>query len=254
MSFFKKIVALICGEKEERYTGPCYFDLLFTKNVPHVLEQILFSLDYGSFKRCLRVNKAWNKLLNSESFQKKTRHIFQKEINLECERRLWKASKDGKVEEVRRLLLNKMLDVNHEEEEWWSDHDDSYDSWYFKDPYGPLSMAAKYGHEEVVSLLLDGGADPNKANPRGRTALHLAARRGHTSIAKTLIDRGAYVNFTDEHGQTPLHKAAPNYKVCKRVYKLLESRGANDNMRDKWNLTPCYYMGMSIASGHKNCY
>ena len=145
MSFFKKIVALICGEKEELYTGPCYFDILFTKNVPHVLEQILFSLDYGSFKRCLRVNKAWNKLLNSESFQKKSRHIFQKEINLECERRLWKASKDGQIEEVRSLLLNKMLDVNHEEEEWWSDHDDSYDSWYFKDPYGPLSMATKYG-------------------------------------------------------------------------------------------------------------
>ena len=117
-------------------------------------------------------------------------------------------------------------------------------------------MAAKYGHEEVARLLLDGGADPNKANRHGRTALHLAARGGHTSIVKTLIDGGALVNYTDEHGQTPLHRAAPSYNGTefKRVYKLLVNRGADEGMRDNWNLTPCYYMALSIARGHKNTY
>ena len=62
------------------------------------------------------------------------------------------------------------------------------------DPYGPLSMAAKYDHEEVVRLLLDSRADPNKANPPRRTALHVAAQRGHASLIKTLIDGGGMVN------------------------------------------------------------
>ena len=90
MSFFTKLLAILCGETKKQvisYTGPCCFHMLFTKNVPHILEKILFTLDYESFKKCLRVSKNLNSLLNSESFQKKARRAFHKEINLECERR-----------------------------------------------------------------------------------------------------------------------------------------------------------------------
>ena len=246
MSFFTKLLAILCGEKEEQiisYTGPCFFDMLFTKNVPHVLEKILFSLDYVSFKKFLRVSKDLNNLLKSESFRKKPRRAFHKEIYLECDHKLWRAAKNGKTEEVKRLLNNGMLNVNYEEEEWWLDHAEYLQRNYFKDPYGPLSMAAKYGHEEVVRLLLDHGADPNKANPRGRTALHVAAQRGHASIVKTLIDGGGMVNYADGEGQTALHIVAR--MGSRGMYKFLVENGANEMMRDNMGWEPLYYWGLS---------
>ena len=247
MSFFTKLLAILCGEKEEQvisYTGPCCFDMLFTKNVPHVLEKILFSLDYESFKKCLRVSKNFNSLLNSESFQKMARRAFHKEINLECAHRLWRAAKDGKTREVKMLLKNGTLDINYEEEDWWWNHAEYFQRSYFKDPYGPLSMAAKYGHEEVVRLLLDNGADPNKANPRGRTALHVATQRGHASIVKTLIDGGGLINYADENGQTALHVVANMGK--RGMYKFLVENGANEMMRDNMGWEPLYYWGLSF--------
>ena len=51
---------------------PCPFDKLFTKNVPHLLEKILFpviSVDIDSFNTLLRVSKTWHALLNSDSFK-----------------------------------------------------------------------------------------------------------------------------------------------------------------------------------------
>ena len=52
------------------------FDKLFTRNVPHIYEKIFLSLDYYSFKSCLMVNKKWNQVLTSESFQKMGKSSF----------------------------------------------------------------------------------------------------------------------------------------------------------------------------------
>ena len=92
----------------------CPFDTLFTKNVPHILERIFLSLDYNSFKECLKVNKALNGLLTSESFQVKAKLMFQKEIESEKKApvQLWFAARYGHIEEVKRLLSSGMVDVN----------------------------------------------------------------------------------------------------------------------------------------------
>ena len=58
----------------------CAFDRLFTKNVPHIHEKIFFSLDYKSYKTCMKVSKAWNELLLSEFYQKKSKTVFHKDI------------------------------------------------------------------------------------------------------------------------------------------------------------------------------
>ena len=68
-------------------TVPSAFDILFTKSVPHIFENIFFTLDYESFKSCMEVNKSWNEVMTSESFQKLGETLFKQEI----ERDLFKA-------------------------------------------------------------------------------------------------------------------------------------------------------------------
>ena len=82
MSFFTKIVELLCGETKDKIeiTGPCHFEILFTKNVPHIFEGIFFLLDYESYKNCLDVSKKWRELLTSESFKRKGKIVFQNEL------------------------------------------------------------------------------------------------------------------------------------------------------------------------------
>ena len=50
---------------------PGVFGPLSTRSVPHILEKIFFSLDYKSFKTCMKVNKAWRELLSTASYQKR---------------------------------------------------------------------------------------------------------------------------------------------------------------------------------------
>ena len=52
------------------------FDLLFRKNVPHILEKIFLYLDYESYKSCLMVNKRWNQFLTSDSFKRIGKSTF----------------------------------------------------------------------------------------------------------------------------------------------------------------------------------
>ena len=57
---------------------------------------------------------------------------------------------------------------------------------------------------EAVKLLLDKGADVNRADLAGVTALHVAARESDPDLIQMLVDRGAKLDRKDEYDKTPL--------------------------------------------------
>ena len=70
-----------------------------------------------------------------------------------------------------------------------------------EDRHLALTMAADFGHFEIVKLLLDAGEDPDRYNPVGghshTTPLHQAAWRGYENIVRLLVERGARVDMKD---------------------------------------------------------
>jgi ankyrin repeat protein len=102
---------------------------------------------------------------------------------------------------------------------------------YDSDGYRPLLFAAERGNEAAVRLLLDADADieaQKGGRSQGTTALIAAAGSGHYTIVKLLLDKGANVDSEAYDGSTPLMNAVFHPLV---VHLLLE-RGADVNLRD----------------------
>ncbi len=74
----------------------------------------------------------------------------------------------------------------------------------------PLHLAAAWGHPEVVTVLLENGADVHAATAGGSTAVHLAAagRQGRPKVTRELLEAGAKVRRRDHRGMTALQLAA----------------------------------------------
>lgn len=99
----------------------------------------------------------------------------------------------------------------------------------------PLMVAAAFGSDAAVRLLITSGANARAKTDAGLTALHLAA----TNAAKVrlLLDAGADVKAASSAGRTPLIIAASaNGNID--VVRLLLARGANVNDADSVGITP----------------
>lgn len=72
----------------------------------------------------------------------------------------------------------------------------------------PLLAAAAMGHASTVGRILFWGAAVDGIDGEGRTALSLAAARGSLEVVCALLDRGLDENHKDDLGWTPLHAAA----------------------------------------------
>jgi ankyrin repeat protein len=55
------------------------------------------------------------------------------------------------------------------------------------DGQGPLHLAAQWGQEEVVTALIEHGADMNRQDAEGRTPLHHAIQNGQQGIINMLL-------------------------------------------------------------------
>jgi len=77
-------------------------------------------------------------------------------------------------------------------------------------PYGgmtALMYAAREGCAECARVLVEGGADPDLADPRNVTPLIIAINNLHFDVAAVLLEAGASVDKFDIWGRTPLYAA-----------------------------------------------
>jgi ankyrin repeat protein len=96
-----------------------------------------------------------------------------------------------------------------------------------------LHIAARYGNDSMVRLLLKNGADIESRTTRGETPILLACDPGYPyvlnpSVVATLLDHGADPNVSNCDGMTPLRliRRVEDRGDAKQIVKLLESGGS----------------------------
>ena len=109
----------------------------------------------------------------------------------------------------------------------------------------PLLRAARKARLEAGRILLNRGANIDARGRFGHTALACAAIEGHVEFARMLLERGATIDTRDHDDWTPLHFAANNGRT--RVAQLLLAHGADVDARTEHGNTPCQ---IASRSGH----
>jgi ankyrin repeat protein len=90
-----------------------------------------------------------------------------------------------------------------------------------------LIWGSEFGHEKVVEMLLDIGADVNAQGGDFGNALQAASGGGHEKIVQMLLDRGADVNAQGGHFSNALQVASIDGH--EKVVQMLLDRGADVN-------------------------
>lgn len=113
---------------------------------------------------------------------------------------LFMAASNGDVDRVERLVTGKpakFIDVNAIDSEGTP----------------PLVYASCFGHKDVVTTLLDSGAEVDKQDRNQWSALMWAMTNQHKDIAKLLLDHGASTEIQSSTGRTALDFVAPNSEM-----------------------------------------
>lgn len=98
-----------------------------------------------------------------------------------------------------------------------------------------LTVAVYKGHEGIVQLLLENGANANVKEIDGEPVLIIAARKGHTEVVRLLLASGADIEAKDTHGETAMMLAA--MKNHERVVGLLLEERADAEVKNRYALT-----------------
>lgn len=102
---------------------------------------------------------------------------------------------------------------------------------FSEDGWTPLHLAAYFGHKELVSFLLESGADLHirAKNENENTPLQAAIANKQTELVAFLIEKGSDVNVMQSGGWTGLHEAA--LLGNEEIIILLLKNGANKTIK-----------------------
>ena len=104
----------------------------------------------------------------------------------------------------------------------------------------PLRAAAYRGRLDIVSCLVENGADVNARNNFECTPLMVACYHGHMNVVTYLIERGANMDLQDKQGNTVLHYAVERGRF--EIANELLALGASQLPNIK-RLTPLLFAG-----------
>uniref|UniRef100_A0A336KKD9 CSON012202 protein n=1 Tax=Culicoides sonorensis TaxID=179676 RepID=A0A336KKD9_CULSO len=127
-----------------------------------------------------------------------------------------------------------------------------------EDGESPLHVAAKYGNDETLDLLLEDGGDALLQSHVGETPLHLGCRRCQPVIVDKLIEWvkskhgpdvvAQYINTVNEDGATALHYACHVLKdevvipnSDKDIVKKLLQNGADVSIATRTTAETCFH-------------
>jgi len=117
----------------------------------------------------------------------------------------------------------------------------------------PAYMAAKARTSiglEVIRLLVDNGADVNRVNTKGDTAALVAAQMGHLEVLRFLDQNGASLDHVSLHdGSTLLYVATVNGRLD--VVRFLVSKGVDVNQGANDGGAPVY---VERCAARPTCY
>ena len=103
-----------------------------------------------------------------------------------------------------------------------------------------LCTAAIHRRVDIVSLLLEAGADPNLVGFDGAGPLHAACCLKCVEVVRLLLEHNAETNVADADGRYPLHWALMWSKLdaSTRITRLLLKAGAERDPRNSLGATP----------------
>jgi ankyrin repeat protein len=94
------------------------------------------------------------------------------------------------------------------------------------DTWEPLHMAACFGNNEAIEILLKHKAKVNARDANGLTPLHYTVSLSRYQSAQLLINKGADMNAKGRDGRSPLDLAKTTRD--KRMIELFRIRGAKE--------------------------
>ncbi|MGB6977397.1 MAG: FxSxx-COOH system tetratricopeptide repeat protein, partial [Gammaproteobacteria bacterium] len=194
------------------------------------LARVLYNISFAEEKlgqmdkALLSVGQVQTLLSQSTSYEEYTMHTncqrrMKQLETLKNERPLHWAAASGQYKEVLSLLQQglRIEELN-------------------QNSYTSLHLAARYGHEAVVKLLVAWGADVHARNPHD-FVLHQAVRSNNPAIVNLLLDKGANINVVDNEGDAPLEWASEEGDKGIGMMQLLLRKGAHINHANHYGVT-----------------